>query len=71
MAGDDGVNVAPEASHLQAVTLAIGQLAVTLAFVGVTVLLLGTGKPVDGQLWTLDVALVAFYMGQRVNVVRP
>lgn len=71
MAGDPGVNLSTDSSHLQAITLALGQLAVTLAFVGITVILLAQGKSVDGQLWTLDVALVSFYLGQRVNVVRP
>ena len=74
MATAPGVNLPSsdtEGAHLQAITLALGQMVVTLAFVGVTVFLLGQGKAVDGQLWTLDVALASFYMGQRVNLVKP
>ena len=74
MASAPGVNLPTSdisGAHTQAITLAVGQAFVTLAFVGVTVYLLALGKTVDGQLWTLDVALASFYMGQRVNLVKP
>ena len=63
-------NAPPGDAHLQAIILAFGQAFVVLAFVGVTIYLLAFGKSVDGQLWTLDVSLVSFFIGQRVNLVK-
>ncbi len=77
MAGTPGLNVptsgdpSTDGAHVQAVTLAIGQMFVVLSLIGVTVYLLAVGREVDGQLWTLDVSLVSFYIGQRINLVSP
>lgn len=49
-------------------TMALGQMLVTVAFVGVTVFLFGSGQQVPAELWTLDVAIVSFYIGQRVHL---
>lgn len=52
-----------------AVVTAIGQLVVTIAFVGAATFLLVTNQPVPEELWTLAVAITAAYVTQRVPVV--
>lgn len=51
--------------------MALGQLVVTLAFTLTTVYLLAVQVPVPDSLWTLNVAIVSFYLGQRVPLARP
>lgn len=44
----------------------IGQIALALMFGGVTVYLLVTGKPVPGELWATNTAMIGFYFGSKV-----
>lgn len=49
-----------------AMTMAFGQLVILFSFTGVTVFLIAIGRDVPGELWTLNVAIVAYFLGQKV-----
>jgi len=57
-----------ESKDWQAFVMATGQLAVTLAFTGVTLFLLVRGQTVPAEVWTLNVAIVSYYLGQRLPI---
>lgn len=58
-------------AHLQAVTLAIGQVAVMIGLLFITGHQYFIGQTPDDFLKSADLLLFAVYISQRVNLVQP
>ena len=49
----------------------VTQMGIALGFSGAAIYLTVKGLPVPGDLWTLTVGIVSFYMGKRVYAPTP